>query len=195
MSRSFNASVSPCFILMRFLSKHFIAYLENVPRRDGDARSEEGIGRRHCVSVSTYMYARRCWKASSGSAMQCNASRADEGVVRALQASPRTSLSCVRSPHLARRAASRGKSRQTVSAAASHLHLARIRFSAAIHFAEAPTANNAMHAEVVHRQSNVQLQVLPLAKSSIFVTAKCVPLSNQLRCRRATPSGLLRTFR
>lgn len=28
MMRSLRASVSPCFILMRFLSKHFMAYLE-----------------------------------------------------------------------------------------------------------------------------------------------------------------------
>lgn len=27
MMRSLRASVSPCFILMRFLSKHFMAYL------------------------------------------------------------------------------------------------------------------------------------------------------------------------
>lgn len=28
MMRSFKANVSPCFILMRFLSRHFMAYLE-----------------------------------------------------------------------------------------------------------------------------------------------------------------------
>lgn len=28
MMRSFRASVSPCFILMRFLSRHFMAYLQ-----------------------------------------------------------------------------------------------------------------------------------------------------------------------
>ena len=35
MMRSFNANVSPCFILIRFLSRHFIAYLKTkrVDRR------------------------------------------------------------------------------------------------------------------------------------------------------------------
>lgn len=33
MIRSFNANVSPCFILMRFLSKHFIAYLFEDPTK------------------------------------------------------------------------------------------------------------------------------------------------------------------
>ena len=41
MIRSFKANVSPCFILMRFLSKHFIAYLDGQQRWKGC--SEEGM--------------------------------------------------------------------------------------------------------------------------------------------------------
>lgn len=38
MMRSFRASVSPCFILMRFLSRHFMAYLPGSAAQSGGRR-------------------------------------------------------------------------------------------------------------------------------------------------------------
>ena len=44
------------------------------------------------------------------------------------------------------------------------VHLARVGLAAAVDLAEAAAADDPVHGEVVHRQLQVQLQVLPLAK-------------------------------
>lgn len=51
------------------------------------------------------------------------------------------------------------------------VHFARVRFPAAVHLAEATTANDAVYTEIVHRQLNVEFQILPLAKACILVAA------------------------
>lgn len=97
MSRSFNANVSPCFILIRFLSRHFIAYLQRVMQSSEiEEMNERNIG---------MWIALRCF--------------ADEQV--------------------------------------GGLHFASVCLPTAVDFAEASAPNDAMHAEVVHCQCNVQL--------------------------------------
>lgn len=45
MMRSFRASVSPCFILMRFLSRHFMAYLPgSAAQSGGEAGARAALG-------------------------------------------------------------------------------------------------------------------------------------------------------
>lgn len=43
MMRSFRARVSPCFILMRFLSRHFMAYLQSRGRQSTPGSRGPGL--------------------------------------------------------------------------------------------------------------------------------------------------------
>ena len=53
----------------------------------------------------------------------------------------------------------------------AHLHSAGVGFSAAVDFAEPATPDNSMHAKVVHGELYIELQVFPLTKPGVFITA------------------------
>lgn len=120
MMRSLRARVSPCFILMRFLSKHFMAYLEwghGVPAATVSPQQGQHPAPTHgrdCDNVPT----------------------APQHV------SPQQShCGCPSTPQIP------GGSLQ---AGAFPLHFARVRFPAAVNLPEATTADDSVNAEIVH---------------------------------------------
>lgn len=60
--------------------------------------------------------------------------------------------------------------RGTIIKILKNVHFSRIRFATPVNFTKAPSTDDSMHGEVVHRKLHVQLQVLPLAKASEFLT-------------------------
>lgn len=53
------------------------------------------------------------------------------------------------------------------------VHFPCVGLPTAVHLAKASSANDSVHAKVVHSELYVQLEVLPLAKTGIFITRFC----------------------
>lgn len=131
MMRSLRASVSPCFILMRFLSKHFMAYLgdgHRVPAATMSPEQGQHPAPAHSCNVP----------ASHGPCSHDN-----------IPASPLP-------PNRCHHSSTAGIPQPpkipggSLCARAFPLHFSCVRFPAAVDLPEAATADDSVNAKVVH---------------------------------------------
>lgn len=133
MMRSLRASVSPCFILMRFLSKHFMAYL--------GAESPCGV---LLLPVPTTPVPQCLWPDSSFPQPSQRIPR-EGGAMATLW--PSCMLIIKATPLIPLPTEPVSHHKQTSLAP---LHFACVRFPAAVDLPKATAADDAMHTEVIH---------------------------------------------